>query len=125
MTEFAFKRDIFCLTVIIDDSVFGVTVGIVPSSSSCELLRLSSPLKRKGNFHKFGSKPMKPRKRKTLGKNMSRLIVGGDELDQQITLEDPFTHKMVIYIIVFCTGMEDMIGTMARALTLSHQSNGG
>ena len=125
MTEFAFKRDIFCLTVIIDDSVFGVTVGIVPSSSSCELLRLSSPFKRKGNFHEFGSKPMKPRKRKSLGKNMSKLIVGGDELDQQITLEDPFTHKMVIYTIVFGTGMEDMIGTMARALTLSHQSNGG
>ena len=111
--------------MIIDDSVFGVTVGIVPSSSSCELLRLSSPLKRKGNFHEFGSKPMKPRKRKTPGKNMSKLIMGGDELDQQITLEDPFTHKMVIYIIVFGTGMEDMIGTMARALTLSHQSNGG
>ena len=68
---------------------------------------------------------MKPRKRKTPGKNISKLIVGGDELDQQITLEDPFTHKMVIYIIVFGTGMEDMIGTMARALTLSHQSNGG
>ena len=73
----------------------------------------------KGEFpYEFGSKPRKPRRRKTLGKNISKLILGGDELDQQITLEDPFTHKMVIYLNVFGTGMEDMIGSNSKGTNI-------
>ena len=71
------------------------TVATSPSVFDSELA-LSSPLKR------IGSKPIKPGRRKALGKQISKLILSGNEFNEQVTPEDLFTNKMIVNFYVLC-----------------------
>ena len=59
-----------------------------------------------GEFpHEFGSKPNKPGRRKTLGKQINKLIMSGDEFNQQITPEDFLMNKVIINLNVLGLSM--------------------
>jgi hypothetical protein len=47
--------------------------------------------------------------RKSLGKPISYLVLGRDEPDIQTILRNTFTNKMVVYLNMLGTSMEDKI----------------
>ena len=59
--------------------------------------------------HEFGGKPIKMWRMMTFGKQISKLIMSRDELNQQITLENLFTKKMIINLNVLGLSMKHRI----------------
>lgn len=45
--------------------------------------------------------------RKTLGKHISKLIINGNVFKLDITVKHTLTNKMVIYLDMFRSGVED------------------
>ena len=75
--------------------------------------------------HEFGGKSIKMWRMMTFGKQISKLIMSRDELNQQITPENLFTNKMIINLNVLGLSMNTRLDVIAKALTLSHQRRGG
>ena len=68
------------------------------------------PPQTNGEFpHEFGGEPIKPRRRKAFSKEISQLIMCGDELEHHITPENLLTNKMVVNLSVLGTGMKHRI----------------
>jgi hypothetical protein len=62
----------------------------------------------------LGFKKEKPSNREALSKHISKLIVGGDEGKGDIFIKDLLTHKVVINLNVFGSGMINWIGSKGK-----------
>ena len=60
-------------------------------------------------IHDFGTVILKTSCRKTLGKHISKLIISGNVFKLDITVKHLLTNKMVIYLDMFRSGVEDYI----------------
>ena len=48
---------------------------------------------------------------KTIGKNVSKLIQSGNKFHLKIFVKNSFTDEVKIYLNMFCSGMEDWVGS--------------
>ena len=64
-----------------------------------------------GSHHELGSKKQKPSKGETLSKNVCKLIIGGNKFDEDVTIEDFFTHKVIVDLNMLSASMVHRIGS--------------
>lgn len=59
----------------------------------------------------LGTKRLKMLSREALRKDVSKLLVTTDKLNVMLATRDALTNEVIIYLDVFCTGMENRISS--------------
>ena len=66
---------------------------------------------------------MKPWRGESLCKNISNLIINGDELKRDITTDNSFANKMVVNLYVFCAPVKNRIGSKSQGIGVVTPNN--
>jgi hypothetical protein len=68
--------------------------------------------------HKLGSKSLKPLCGKRLGKQLSKLILGGDKMKMKVSTDNPFSNKVVVNLNVFGTAMKNRVKGQGNGISV-------